>query len=176
MTDEQLLSRFFAEARTPLPDNGFTDRVMAALPPRQATNPSWQSPCAQRITVGLPLHQSRSAQQVTAGSPSPLPSIRRYHIALNLFALAASLAILISVSPFSQIHDWMQTTLLRLFAEVLAIDADSLLVNLMLAIHRLPTLIQSLLPTPLQLTAVFALLTLLSYQAIETLARRKPGF
>lgn len=32
LTDDQLLESFFAEARTPLPDDGFVERVMAALP------------------------------------------------------------------------------------------------------------------------------------------------
>ena len=34
--DEQLLQSFFADCQTELPDNGFSDRVMAALPSTEA--------------------------------------------------------------------------------------------------------------------------------------------
>ena len=34
--DEQLLQSFFADCRTELPDDGFSDRVMAALPSTEA--------------------------------------------------------------------------------------------------------------------------------------------
>ena len=35
-TDEQLLQSFFADCQTELPDDGFSDRVMAALPTLEA--------------------------------------------------------------------------------------------------------------------------------------------
>lgn len=34
--DEQLLQSFFADCQTELPDDGFSDRVMAALPSTEA--------------------------------------------------------------------------------------------------------------------------------------------
>lgn len=37
LTDDQLLESFFAEARTPLPDDGFVERVVAALPEHRAS-------------------------------------------------------------------------------------------------------------------------------------------
>ena len=36
INDEQLLDSFFNEARQPIADDGFTERVMSALPKRQA--------------------------------------------------------------------------------------------------------------------------------------------
>lgn len=36
LNDEQLLESFFNEARQPIADDGFTERVMSALPKRQA--------------------------------------------------------------------------------------------------------------------------------------------
>lgn len=37
LSEEQLLESFFAEARQPIADDGFTERVMNALPARSAT-------------------------------------------------------------------------------------------------------------------------------------------
>lgn len=38
MSEEQLLESFFAEAREPIADDGFTERVMNALPARSAVS------------------------------------------------------------------------------------------------------------------------------------------
>lgn len=50
--DDELLMRFFSEARCDLPDDGFTDRVMRRLPRRvRRMNQLWTTLCAAAAMV-----------------------------------------------------------------------------------------------------------------------------
>lgn len=121
-TDEQLLHDFFAAHRQTLPADGFTERVLAALPQQQ--------PQALRL--------------------------RRWNWLLNGIACVAVLVMLFAGDFFGWLRGAMMSITERMLAGVIAFDWDTLLVQTMLFLHRLP----QLLPSAQQLLAL-ALVTLI---------------
>ena len=136
IADDQLLDSFFAQARAPIADNGFTLRVMSALP-RNAP--------ALNATINL----------------------RRWHIALNALCAIGIIALLTSINISERLVASVHTSALHLMANILALDTDSILVNILLAMHRMP----DLLPSFTQMIALFAITTLLLYMFFARLAR-----
>lgn len=124
--DDALLSAFFAEARKPIADNGFTDRVMDALAER-----SWQEVSSEALAEeGVQL--------------------RRWSEMLNITGALACLALLVYLGFFVRMWDSLHTFIYQVVAWVMTFDAENLLVHAMLFLHRLP----ELLPSPTQMFAL----------------------
>lgn len=107
--DEKLLRSFFSEARQPIADNGFTERVMSALPERAA---------ALGLSDTLRLH--------------------RWSLWLNIMTVVGVVGLLIYLGFFTRSWIFMQGLVARIVMGVLSYDYDGLLVHAMLFLHRLP--------------------------------------
>ena len=133
--DEVLLSKFFAEHHEPIADNGFTERVLAALPERE-------NACLAETM-----------------------RLRRWSLWLNVFGIVAGLGLLIYLGVFGMAWDGLMTFFNRIYVGVITFDFESLLVDLMLFLHRLP----ELLPSTSQLLVISATTLLLSYEVVKKL-------
>ena len=106
--DKELLARFFADHKEVIEDNGFTERVLNALPEREADS--------------FPL----ALQQ------------RHWSMILNVSGIIAVFALLIHLGFFSRVWAALQAITDRIVMSILHFDTDDLLVQLMLFIYRLP--------------------------------------
>lgn len=113
VSDEQLISNFFNQHKEPIEDNGFTSRVLNALP---LSENSWQSE-----TIRL----------------------RRWSLLLNVFGVAAGFLLLIYFGGFSLVWNGLDNLSNRLLMGILSYDYDNLLVQAMLYLHRLPDILPS---------------------------------
>ncbi|MBP5770374.1 MAG: DUF5056 domain-containing protein [Bacteroidaceae bacterium] len=113
VSDEQLIINFFDQHREPIEDNGFTSRVLNALP---LSENSWQSE-----TIRL----------------------RRWSLLLNVFGVAAGFLVLIYFGGFSLVWDGLDNLSNRLLVGILTFDYDNILVQAMLYLHRLPDMLPS---------------------------------
>lgn len=140
-TDQQLLERFFAEARTPVPDDGFSQRVMQQIGALQAAR--------------------RTAQR------SSLSRLARWNFWLNFIA-GLSIVVLLYVSGVFE-RTWMllQTVAKRVVVGIITFDPDELLVQLMLFMHRAV----GLLPSVPQLVAIVLSMMALMIFGVQRLAR-----
>ena len=141
--DEALLNAFFAEARTPIADNGFTDRVMDALIQR-----SWQEVATEAVEE----EEER---------------LRRWSEMLNITGALACLALLFYLGFFVRIWDSLHTFIYQAVAWVMTFDIDNMLVHLMLFLHRLP----EMLPSPTQLFALGVAFVILMILAVRRFFR-----
>ena len=129
-SDEALIASFFAEHREPITDNGFTERVLSALPQRE--NASWAE--AMRL--------------------------RRWSLWLNVLGTIAGIGLLIYLGVFTEWMQFLQHLSNRLISGVLYFDYSNLLVQFMLFLHRLrelmpsPTQLLAIALTSMILTAV----------------------
>lgn len=114
MSDEQLLNDFFAEARQPIADDGFTERVMSALPERAAA-------------TGL----------------AETLRLRRWSLWLNIMAVVGVIGMLVYLGVFTRTWTFLQGLLARIVVGILSYDYDGLLVQAMLFLHRLPEMLPS---------------------------------
>jgi len=112
-SDEALLNSFFAERRQVIADNGFTERVMAALPERK---------------------DARVAEAMR---------LRRWSQWLNIFAIVAILALLIGLGFFGSVWEYLQAGAVQIVLSIMHYDYDGLLVQTMLFLHRLPGMLPS---------------------------------
>ena len=110
-TDQELLDRFFAEARMPMADEGFTARVMQQI---------------QALELA-----DESGRKVSA------LSLARWNLWLNLSALVAGIIWLIYAGVFGRIGQVIQIVFYRIIAGVVSFDLDDFLVQTMLFLHRL---------------------------------------
>lgn len=129
--EEQLLNAFFAEARQPIADDGFTERVMSALPAR-----------------------------------SEAFALHRYSRWLNIIAAVGVVALLLYLGFFTRTWDFLQSLIAHIVVGTLSYDYDSLLVQAMLFLHRLP----EMLPSAPQLTAIAVTTITLMTMGIKRLA------
>ena len=114
INDEQLLESFFKEVKAasrPLADDGFTERVMAALPERQS---------------------SVAAENAR---------LRHWSVGLNVVGIVAAILLLIRLGLFGRIQGAFETGLLHIIAALRAFDPDALLVHAMLFLRHLPDLL-----------------------------------
>ena len=141
-SDNEILTQFFAEARQPIADGGFTARVMQALP-HQAESQSirrinlWLNITAVVASVALATYFGVTALPHFVASYSP--------------ALPADNAV--------GTQDWMQTlfvTVGRIVADMVPMFED-MHVQLFLYLHRLP----DTLPSQTQVLALVAVLVIL---------------
>jgi len=141
--DETLLNAFFAQAREPIADNGFTDRVLNALAER-----SWQE----------------ADSDVVAEDGVRL---RRWSEMLNITGVLACLALLIYLGIFVRMWDSLHTFVYQVIAWVMTFDTDNFLVHLMLFLHRLP----EMLPSPTQIFALAVAFVILMILAVRRFFR-----
>ena len=111
--DEALLEKFFSSHAEHIADNGFTERVVLALPERE---PGW-------VTANLQL--------------------RYWSIGLNVVAVVGALILLFSLDFFGTLLTIMIPAAERLLASVMNLDWEALLVQTMLFLHRLPEVMPS---------------------------------
>lgn len=112
-TDDALLKQFFGQHTETIADDGFSSRVVAALPRRADI----------RLVENLRL--------------------RRWSLALDIAAVVAALALLISMGFFASVQDQLLALAQRAVTSLLSFDVDALLVQLMLFLHRLPAALPS---------------------------------
>ena len=111
--DDALLKQFFGQHAETIADDGFSKRVMAALPRRADIH----------LTENLRL--------------------RRWSLTLDIAALVAALALLIGMGFFGSVQDHLLMFVQRVVTSLLAFDDDAILEQLMLFLHRLPAAIPS---------------------------------
>ena len=137
LNDDALLANFFNEHKETIANDGFTERVLSDLPQFER---AW-------TTEHLRL--------------------RRWRIGLNVFGTIAGIVLMMYLGFFSYLWNLMQGAIVRAVAGVLHFDYDSLLVNMMLLLHRLP----DLLPSPAQMVAIAAATIVLMALGIKQFAR-----
>lgn len=111
LTDQELLARFFAEAKAPVADNGFSARVMQQIASMQA----------ERVLT------RRAA----------LSTLARWNFWLNAIGVLAGIALLVRIGFFSRAWELIHMVVYRVIAGIITFDADDLLVRLMLFLHQL---------------------------------------
>ena len=112
-SEEALIASFFAEHKETIADDGFTERVMRALPERE--NASWAE--AMRL--------------------------RRWSLWLNVLGTIVGIGLLIYLGVFTEWLQFLQHLSNRLIAGIIHFDYEQLLVQFMLFLHRLPELLPS---------------------------------
>lgn len=117
VTDEQLLTRFFAEARTPVSDDGFTVCVLEQI-------------------------AALRAAQAPANATS-LSQLTRWNFWLNTIAALSGILLFIQVGVLGQAWKWLCAIAHRIIVGLLSFDFDNLLVQVMLFLHRLPDMLPS---------------------------------
>lgn len=120
LRDEALIAGFFAEHKEIIQDDGFTERVLSALPKREDV----------RMAMSLRL--------------------RRWSLWLNVLGIVVGIGLLISLGVVPQWWHSLQQAVDGFLANLYHFDFDSLLVRLMLFLHRLP----EILPSPSQVLAL----------------------
>ncbi len=138
LTDEQLLESFFADAHSAQPDDGFTDRVMAAI---------------ETIDVQQTAAAAETAPASAALSVAPTLSVARFGLR-GLYVVAAIIAAGLLLRAG---YD--------LFVFIANIHLSDALVGLMLGIHRLRDAIAP--PTPSQLVSPAIALVVLMTLTIQ---------
>ena len=111
--DEALLKSFFSEHAEHIADNGFTERVVLALPQGEA---DW-------LTANLHL--------------------RYWSIGLNVAAVIGGFILLFSLDFFGAMRTFLIPAAERLLVTLMTLDWDALLVRTMLFIHHLPEVLPS---------------------------------
>ena len=124
VTDQELLDRFFAEAHTPVADDGFSTRVM------------------QQITA------LRTAQ--APARASSLSLLTRWNFWLNTITAVSGILLLFQLGFFGQAWEWICSFFHRIVVGILTFDPYDLLVQALLFLHRLP----DLLPSSVQLSTL----------------------
>lgn len=124
LSDEALVGRFFAEHTEALPDNGFSRRTLDAMHQAGAFAVDEDAIACRRL--------------------------RRIRLALNIIGLAAVLMIVLRKAVFATMASALTVAARHILSALSAFDTDALLVQVMLALHRLP----AILPTPTQLAAL----------------------
>ncbi|MCR4995503.1 MAG: DUF5056 domain-containing protein [Bacteroidales bacterium] len=132
LSDDALLDQFFAEARQPVADNGFTERVVASLPAHTVC------------------------------------SLRCLSTALNIFTVVAGVALLIYLGFFTRIADFYEMMIARIISGIQHFDADAMLVQTILFIHRVP----DMLPSATQIIAIGATMIILTTLALQRFVKQ----
>jgi len=135
LSDDELLDAFFNEHKETIADNGFCERVLQGLPERENV-------------------ESVESQQ-----------LRRWRIGLNLFGVAAVVGLLVYFGFFSQLWDFQQGVAAHFISQAMNFDFNSLLVKLMLMLHRLP----ELLPSPTQIVTIAVAILVLTTATVKQL-------
>lgn len=115
--DQELLAQFFAEARTPVADDGFSTRVMQQI-------------AAQRA--------ARSSQPL-----SSLSLLSRWNFWLNTITAVSGLLFLWHEGFFGLVWEHIQRLFRLIVVGIATFDPDTLLVNALLLLHRLPDMLPS---------------------------------
>lgn len=138
LNDDALLASFFSEHEETIADDGFSERVVSALPRFER---AWTTEYLR---------------------------LRRWRIGLNVFGAIAGVALMVYLGFFTYLWNLMQGAAMRIIAGALHFDGDSLLVNLLLLLHRLPELLPSLTQTVAIATATIVLMVLGIKQITQT--------
>ena len=117
LSDDELLKAFFAQAVEPVPDNGFTDRVM------------------QRIEA-MQTEETVQAHVATV-------ALKRWNLWLNLTCVAAIVGLLAYMGFFGQAWHYLHVFANRVLVGILTFDPEALLVHLLLDLRQLPDLLPS---------------------------------
>ena len=136
-SDESLVKEFFAAHTEAIEDGGFTARVVAALP---AAESSWV------------VKRSR---------------LRCWNRALDLLAAVSVVVFLVYFDASDWIQRFTYTLLHHIVIGIAAFDVESLLVRMMLFLHRLP----AALPTAEQTLVVVVLLAVLLVLGMQRVVR-----
>lgn len=134
--DDALLDVFFASNTEKIADDGFTERVMAAV-------------AAQKTEVEG-------------------PCLRCWSIGLNIVAALASIMLLVHAGFFGMIVEFLRKAVMRVVVGFMSIDLDSLLVQTLLFVHRLP----EMLPSATQMLAIGMATIVVMTLGIQQLVRR----
>ena len=134
--DDALLDVFFASNTEKIADDGFTERVMAAV-------------AAQKTEVEG-------------------PCLRCWSIGLNIVAALASIMLLVHAGFFGMIVEFLRKAVMRVVVGFMSIDLDSLLVQTLLFVHRLP----EMLPSATQVLAIGMATIVVMTLGIQQLVRR----
>lgn len=142
--NERMLSQFFADARHPVTDDGFTVQVMERV---------------EALQVSAAMHQHSATRW-----------LRQWNIMLNIAGVLGGIVLLVGFGFFSKAWDAIQNGIHSVLVGIMTFDPSELLVQLMLFMHRLP----ELLPSPTQLLALelaLCILLVLGVQKLEQSAR-----
>lgn len=137
LSDEALVKDFFATHAEAIEDGGFSARVVAALP---AAESSW---AARRTRM------------------------RRWNMALDVVAAASVVGFLVYLDASGWFQRFNDTLLHRVVFRIVTFDAESLLVRLMLFLHRLP----EVLPTAEQTLVLVMLLVVFVVMGVQRVVR-----